>query len=572
MATYGDIGKARQTSRQARRVYEFVRPSEIDSGAMTHIPVIIAGGGPIGLASAIDLARYGIRSVVLEKYNTVSNGSRAICWAKRTLEILDRIGTSGRMMEKGVVWNQGWVYFGKETEPIYKFDLLPDKLQKFPAFINLQQFYAEEYLINLFPEYPQTEIRWQNEVVGVVNDADKVIVTVSTPAGEYRLSCDYLVAADGHRSPVREALGLDFVGRVFEDNFLIADVRMKADFPAIRRFWFDPPFNPGQTSLIHKQADDVWRIDFQMGWDIDRDEVMKEENIDAKIKAFLGSDLEFEYEWVSLYTFKCCRMEKFVHNRVIFAGDSAHLVSPFGARGANGGLQDVDNLVWKLHLVLTGAAPPGLIGSYDDERILGAQENVMNSSRSTDFMTPKSEVSLAFRNATLELAKDFEFARRLVNPGRLSTPSVLDGSPLNTPDEDEFNDRQRPGAPCLDAPITINGADSWFLNQLGDRFSGIYFSGDGSTAAELDAAGTEQIPVETLVVTGTGKGTGKNWIVDNNGLLHRHYDARPGTYYLIRPDQHVAGRWRQFNREKVSQALARATGRCSGSPCHPAGG
>ena len=268
----------------------------------------------------------------------------------------------------------GWVYFGEETEPVYKFDLLPDKEQKFPAFINLQQFYAEEYLIDLFPQYPQTGIRWQNEVTGVDNGADKVIVTVNTPAGDYRLSCDYLIAADGHRSPVREALGLDFVGRVFEDNFLIADVRMKADFPAIRRFWFDPPFNPGQTSLIHKQADDVWRIDFQMGWDIDRDEVMKEENIDAKIRAFLGSDLEFEYEWVSLYTFKCCRMEKFVHGRTIFAGDSAHLVSPFGARGANGGLQDVDNLAWKLHLVLTGSAPPGLIDSYDAERILGAEE------------------------------------------------------------------------------------------------------------------------------------------------------------------------------------------------------
>ena len=428
MAKYGDIGKARQTSRQARRSYEFTRPTEIDSGTATHYPVVIAGGGPIGLATAIDLARHGIRSVVLEKYNTVSDGSRAICWAKRTLEILDRIGSAGRMMEKGVVWNQGWVYFGQETEPIYKFDLLPDKQQKFPAFINLQQFYAEEYLIDLFPQYPQTEIRWQNEVIDVDNGTDEVIVTIRTPAGEYRLSCDYLVAADGHRSPVRNALGLDFVGRVFEDNFLIADVRMKADFPAIRRFWFDPPFNPGQTSLIHKQADDVWRIDFQMGWDIDRDEVMKEENIDAKIRAFLGSDLEFEYEWVSLYTFKCCRMEKFVHDRVIFAGDSAHLVSPFGARGANGGLQDADNLAWKLHLVLTGAAPAGLIGSYDDERILGAQENVMNSSRSTDFMTPKSEVSLAFRNATLELAKDFEFARRFVNPGRLSTPSVLDGS------------------------------------------------------------------------------------------------------------------------------------------------
>ena len=558
MAKYGDIGKARQTSRQARRVYEFVRPGEIDSGAVTHYPVIIAGGGPIGLATAIDLARHGIQSVVLEKYNTVSDGSRAICWAKRTLEILDRIGTSERMMEKGVVWNQGWVYFGEETEPIYKFDLLPDKEQKFPAFINLQQFYAEEYLIDLFPEYPETEIRWQSEVVGVTSDADKVTVTINTPAGEYRLSCDYLVAADGHRSRVREILGLDFLGRVFEDNFLIADVRMKADFPAIRRFWFDPPFNPGQTSLIHKQADDVWRIDFQMGWDIDRDEVMKEENIDAKIKAFLGSDLEFEYEWVSLYTFKCCRMEKFVHGRVIFAGDSAHLVSPFGARGANGGLQDVDNLAWKLHLVLTGAAPPGLISSYDDERILGAEENVVNSSRSTDFMTPKSEVSLAFRNAALELAKDFEFARRFVNPGRLSTPSVLDGSPLNTPDEDEFNDKQRPGSPCLDAPVSIDGVDAWFLNQLGDRFVGIYFSEDGTAPAGITGAGSGRIPLETIVVAKTGN-AGNN-IVDSNGLLYRHYDALPGTYYLIRPDQHVAARWREFSPEKVLRAMERATG------------
>ena len=559
MAKYGDTGNAGQTSRHARRAYEFSKPGEIDSGEISHFPMIIAGGGPIGLATAIDLARCGIQSVVLEKHNTVTAGSRAICWAKRTLEILDRIGTSERMMEKGVVWNQGWVYFGQETEPIYKFDLLPDKEQKFPAFINLQQFYAEEYLIDLIPDHEETEIRWQNEVIGVDNAADKVTVTIKTPAGHYRLSCDYLIAADGHRSPVRDALDLDFVGRVFEDNFLIADVRMKADFPAIRRFWFDPPFNPGQTSLIHKQADDVWRIDFQMGWDIDRDEVMKEENIDARIKAFLGSDLEFEYEWVSLYTFKCCRMEKFVHGRVIFAGDSAHLVSPFGARGANGGLQDVDNLVWKLNLVLTGAAPPALINSYDDERIHGAEENVMNSSRSTDFMTPKSEVSLAFRNAALELAKDFEFARKFVNPGRLSVPSILDGSPLNTPDEDEFSDKQRPGAPCLDAPVSINGEDAWFLNQLGDRFVGIYFSEDGTTPEEISSIGLAQVPVETITVTRTN--SGGNNIFDSKGLLHRHYDAQPGAYYLIRPDQHVAARWREFNREKVLNALARATGR-----------
>jgi 3-(3-hydroxy-phenyl)propionate hydroxylase len=554
MAKYGDIGDAKNTSKQARKTYEFIAPEEIDSGEIQHYPVVIVGGGPIGLSTAIGLAQCGIKSVVLEKYNTVSDGSRAICWAKRTLEIFDRLGTGDRMVAKGVTWNQGRVYFGEDPEPIYSFDLLQDKEQKYPAFINLQQFYVEEYLIDLFPQYPQTQIRWQNEVVDVDNTDDKVTATVKTPAGNYKVSGDYLIAADGHRSPVRTSMGLDFEGRIFEDHFLIADVKMKADFPAIRRFWFDPPFNPGQTSLIHKQADDIWRIDFQMGWDIDREEVMKEENIDAKVRAFLGPDIEFEYDWVSLYTFQCRRMKKFVHGRVIFAGDSAHLVSPFGARGANGGMQDVDNLVWKLKLIFNGIAPPSFINSYDDERIYGADENVTNSSRSTDFMTPKSAISLAFRDAALELARDFPFARGIVNPGRLSAPCTLDGSPLNTEDEDTFTDKQRPGSPCLDAPVRIENEDSWFLNQLGERFVGLYFiDTDNAIPDDLQDIKIQDMSLDIIVV-------GDENIVDKNDLLKKHYDATPGTFYLIRPDQHVAARWRKIYPDKIQEALARTTG------------
>ncbi|MBI2993091.1 MAG: FAD-dependent oxidoreductase [Gammaproteobacteria bacterium] len=548
MAKFQDVGKARRRARQARRTYPFTRPQELGSPEVRHFPVVIAGGGPIGLATAVDLARHGIASVVLEKTNTVSDGSRAICWAKRTLEILDRLGTGEQMLAKGITWNQGYVYFGNDPEPLYTFDLLPDKEQKFPAFINLQQYYAEEYLVEKLAACPDSELRWQNEVVGVENGTQGVRVTARTPEGEYRLDCDYLVAADGCRSPVRTMLDLDFEGRVFEDHFLIADVRMKADFPAIRRFWFDPPFNPGRTSLIHKQADDVWRIDFQMGWHVDREEALKEENVDRMVRAFLGPDIDFEYEWVSLYTFQCRRMQHFVHDRVIFAGDSAHLVSPFGARGANGGLQDVDNLAWKLALVLKGKAPPALLASYDAERIQGADENILNSSRSTDFMTPKSEVSLAFRNATLELARDFPFARRFVNPGRLSVPCVLDGSPLNTPDEDRFTDRQRPGAPCIDAPVRVAGKDMWLLKQLGDRFVGLYFA-DG--AAPKDVPGVEVLTVSS--------GFAAN-LQDCKGLVAKHFDAKPGTFYLIRPDQHVAARWRRFDPARVGTALARARG------------
>ncbi len=555
MAKYGELGEAKNTSKQARQVFDFIAPGEIESGEVLHFPVVIVGAGPIGLATAISLAQRGIRSVVLEKYNSVSDGSRAICWAKRTLEILDRIGTGDRMVEKGVVWDQGLVYFGEDPEPIYSFDLLMDKEQKYPAFINLQQFYAEEYLIELSGDYSDTEIRWQNEVIAIETAEDKVTAVVKTPAGEYRISGDYLIAADGHKSPVRNMMGLDFEGRIFEDHFLIADVKMKADFPAIRRFWFDPPFNPGQTSLIHKQADDIWRIDFQMGWDIDKEEVMKEENIDAKVRAFLGPDIEFEYDWVSLYTFQCRRMKKFVHGRVIFAGDSAHLVSPFGARGANGGLQDVDNLVWKLDLVLNGKADTRLIDSYDDERIYGADENITNSSRSTDFMTPKSPVSLAFRDATLELAQDFEFARGIVNPGRLSRPCTLDDSPLNTDDEDTFTDKQRPGSPCMDAPVSVAGKECWFLNQVGERFVGLYFRKDDEELQDdFSQLSNNDISIEVLCV-----GDRPGDINDSRGLLARHYDATPGTFYLLRPDQHVAARWRHFDTSKVLAALARVS-------------
>ena len=235
-AKYAGFGEARGAGRQARKTHPFVEPPELHSGETRHCPVLIVGGGPIGLATAIDLDRHGFPSIVLEKHDSVSDGSRAICWAKRTLEILDRLGTGERMLEKGVTWNVGKVYFGDQLDPIYTFDLLPDKAQKFPAFINLQQYYAEEFLVDLLADHEGIDARWQNEVIAVENDPDKVTATIKTPAGNYQLSCDYLIAADGHRSPVRSMLGLSFEGRVFEDHFLIADVRMKVDFPAERRF------------------------------------------------------------------------------------------------------------------------------------------------------------------------------------------------------------------------------------------------------------------------------------------------------------------------------------------------
>jgi len=342
---------------------------------------------------------------------------------------------------------------------------------------------------------------------------------------------------------VRSLMGLDFVGRVFEDNFLIADVIMEADFPTERWFWFDPPFNKGQSALLHKQPDGVWRIDLQLGWDIDKEQEKKPENVIPRLKAMLGDDVEFSLEWVSIYTFQCRRMEKFRHNRVIFAGDSAHQVSPFGARGANSGLQDTDNLAWKLKLVLEGGGPDALLDSYDAERIFGADENILNSSRSTDFITPKSAMSRVFRDAVLDLSEHHAFARPLVNSGRLSMPCTYDGSPLNTPDAlPQGPARTRPGSPCPDVAL----GNGFLLDGLGDRFTLLTINTDAP--ATLTESG---ITVTRLALTDQDDATG--------ALAARYLGDAPAAVYLIRPDQHVAARWPTYDATAVCSAIRRAT-------------
>ena len=354
----------------ANPVYAWKRAPEQDGPAHRR-PVIVVGAGPVGLAAAIDLAQRGIPVVVLDEDDTVSVGSRAICYAKRALEILDRLGCGERIVQKGVEWKVGRVFFGHEQ--VYAFDLLPGSGHRRPAFVNLQQYHLEECLVDRLAELPAAEVRWRHKVVGVMPRDGHVLLRVATPDGDYELSCEWLIACDGARSPVRRMLGLEAEGQMFHDRFLIADIHMKSDFPAERWFWFDPPFHPGQSALLHRQADDVWRIDFQLGWDADPDLERTSERILPRLHAMLGADAEFDIEWASVYTFQCRRMQRFRHGRVLFAGDAAHVVSPFGARGANSGFQDADNLAWKLELVLAGRAPERLLDTYDAERIAGSR-------------------------------------------------------------------------------------------------------------------------------------------------------------------------------------------------------
>ncbi len=548
--TLSRLDMALSHARSARHQFEC---SALPTQAMSHVPVVIVGAGPVGLAAALDLRRHGIACVVLEKHGGVGNGSRAICWAKRSLEICDRLGVAAPMLAKGVTWNVGKVFAGAVAEPLYTFDLAPADAQKFPAFINLQQYYVEEYLLDALAQ-GNNPVRWQHTVTAIVPRHDSVEVTVATPQGEYQLRCDYLIAADGAHSTVRELMGLAFEGRTFEDNFLIADVRMRAAFSAERRFYFNAPFNEGRTALMHQQPDDIWRLDFQLGWDIDRQAALEEAQVTRRVQALLGPGQKFEYEWVSLYTFQCRRLQKFVHGRVIFAGDAAHLVSPFGARGGNGGLQDVDNLVWKLAWVLQNSASPSLLASYDQERVYAADENLRHSTQSTDFMTPKTAQETAFRDAALDLARQHPFARRLVNSGRLSLPCQLRQSVLTTPDLDDFDSTLQPGDACLDAPLVASGDARWLLEILGGDFICLYFVGE-QTPAALSAC----LPRAVRLVA-VSRDFRADACQDSTGVLAARYDALPGTLYLIRPDQHIAARWRKFDAQAVAAAMARAIG------------
>jgi 3-(3-hydroxy-phenyl)propionate hydroxylase len=501
-------------------------------GPEPRVPVAVVGAGPVGLTMALDLAHRGVPCVLIDDNNTVSTGSRAICWAKRTLEIFDRLGVAAPMVERGITWKVGRIYH--RDREIFAFDLLPETGHKMPAFINLQQYTVEELLIARVAELPGIQLRFGNRVIGVERHHDHAVLGIETPAGNYTLEAGYVVACDGARSTVRGLMGLDFEGELFEERFLIADIEMQADFPPERRFWFEPPFHNGQSALLHKQPDDIWRIDLQLGWDADPEIERRPENILPRIRRVVG-DRPFRLDWTSIYTFQCRRLALFVHGPVIFAGDSAHVVSPFGARGGNSGIQDVDNLGWKLAAVLSGEAPPALVATYDSERTTAADENIRHSSRATRFMSPAPGIERLFRDQVLALAADTPFARSWVNSGRLSTPCTY---PLAAPDDPRLPAAARPGAPAPDAPL----GNGWLSDRLGRGF----------TLLALNAAPPELPGLDTLALAADGP------------LRDRYLNGAEQALYLIRPDQHVAARWSWAPPQAIAAAHARALGRGDG--------
>jgi 3-(3-hydroxy-phenyl)propionate hydroxylase len=521
--------------------FNYRRSPDQDKSTPVRHPVVVVGAGPVGLVAAIDLAQRGVPTILLDDAGRIGEGSRAICFAKRTIEIFDRLGVGDRMMAKGVTWKTGKIFHGDDL--VSTFDLLPEAGHRRPAFINLQQYYVEQYLVDAAGDIAGLDLRWRNKIISVTPVDDGVRLTIETPEGPYDLEADWIIAADGVRSTVRGCLGLDFVGQSFADRFLIVDVEMTADFPPERWFWFEPPFHSGPTALLHKQPDNVWRIDLQLPWDCDPEFEKQPDVVIPRIEKMLGHR-NFTIKWISIYTFHCRRLERFVHDRIIFAGDAAHQVTPLGARGANSGIQDAENIAWKLARVIAGTADRSLIETYEIERSAAADENILRSSSSAEFIMPKSKGALEFRDAVLKLAPAAPFARRMINAGRLSTASTYN-TPLSTPDVDVWEGSAELGAPVPDVPVKdVNGRSMWLLDLLGSRTTLIC---------------VQDVPLAALTGGLAVITLGRTVFADGD-FFQKRFDASPGAAYLVRPDQHLAARWRRYDGASITKAAARLDG------------
>lgn len=525
--------------------WPFVPPAELEQEEITRHPIVIVGAGPAGLTLACDLASRGVRAVLLDEDDTVGvrgASSRGICYAQKSLEIFARLGIYERIAEKGITWSLGRTFSGDQE--VYNFNLKTDSVSVQPPFINLQQFYVEWFLVDRILELGLTDLRWKNRVTQVAPLSNGVRVQVETPAGGYTIDAEYLIDATGANSPIRTQLGIDAHPSRSTDRWCISDVRFKKPLPTERWTWVDAPFNEGRAVWQHLMGDGVWRIDYQMPEDCDTAHISKPEVAGARLREQLGPGVEFEFVWIGPYGYRDHLLDRFRHGNILFVGDAAHVVSPFGARGGNSGIQDAANLAWKLALVSQGHASGALLDTYDTERHHAASENLRVTSRSARFLAPRTPAEHTLRRAVVALASRHAFARSLVNTGRMSIANDYPETP-HLPEG---------GRTVQNLPLRrFDGTPTTLMELLASetQYLGLWIA---PTDAQVEATATiaATLPLRLVAVGGH---SGLPTLQPDNALMRHLGVTEPGSLCLVRPDAYRAAVLREPTPASIAAAL-----------------
>ena len=504
--------------------------------AQTQIaPVAIVGAGPIGMTAALALAKEGVRTTVFDNKATFNDGSRAICVARPSYYIMQQIGALAPFLKKSLGWTKGRTFY--QGQQILEFDMPDSTDEKFRPMYNLQQQYIEQFLWDAVAANNLIEVRWQSEVTGIADTAQGARLTISDPSGEYSFDANWVLACDGARSPIRKMRGKRLKGENFEGRYVIADIQMDHDYPTIRRALFDPTSRPGGTVLVHKQPDNIWRIDYQLKDCESTEDALREDNVRKTVAAVLR-DIEFdgdwELEWWSVYSANTLALDDYRDGCVFFAGDSAHIVPIFGVRGLNNGLADAANIGWKMGWVLNGKAGADLLNSYTPERRGATLDVFANATKSARFMTPNTHGWTLMRDAALSLALTHPFAGELANP-RQMTAFTYSGSPAVLPDDPVFKGGADVGALMPDAKLK----DGFLSDTLGAGYSLLCFE-----HALASALKNSDLTIILLPLTET---------------LKAKFAAQHSSAYLIRPDMHIAGRWHAGDAKTILEGYQTVT-------------
>ena len=523
--------------------------------------VVIVGAGPAGMVTALELARHGVSSVLLSAELQFSQGSRAIVFTRRSMEILQQVGVAHRVTENGLPWRCGnSIYRGQK---VFRMETPHDPDDRFFPMINIQQQYLEEYLHDACAANELIDVRWGNKLVKAENIEGGVKTEIDTPEGPYTLETEWLVAADGGRSEIRSSMNLKLEGASFESIFVIADIRIDLPYPTERLAFFDPDWNRGNTILMHREPHGIWRVDYQLSPGETPEEALRpeslKERIDAQLKMIGFEGTPWEMDWNSVYSARTLTLPEYVHKRIVFTGDAAHLLPIFGVRGANTAFQDAQSLGWHLAFVIKGLAPEQLMQNHSTERVGAAREIITEAGKSTRFMAPPSRGFRLLRDAVLSLSLTQEFVRPLYH-WRTSRPHEYSSSGLNSPHDDNA---QFTGGPALGAPPqnVLLQADNYLLDHLGGGFDLVFVAdaqGIPSEIAQAVARIQQQgIPLKLTAISAqaTPLAGAHQTLQDPQQRFADRYAVKAGGAYLFRPDQHICARWQQLDAARLLQSL-----------------